>query len=153
MPRAVKSAPSSPCSRPRVMPPGARPPQLTLVRLRVARQQPSLARPNLLDAHIPAMPTFLADSLSVPSHFHLSQTSARSVAVACCSQSLVPPPSYLFERSQASYERSHPQPTPVPSEPTTFTLVACLSRAYGPYRHHTEELRGVHNSWQGGGNS
>jgi hypothetical protein len=67
--------------------------------------------------------------------------------------SLVPAPSYLFERSQASYERSHPQPTPVPFEPTTFTLVACLSRAYGPYRHHTEELRGVHNSWQGGGNS
>ena len=80
-PRAVKSAPSSPCSWPRVMPPRARAtlasrvsriPQLTLVRRRVARQQPSLARPTLQDA----LATFLADSVSVASHFHLLRTSS-----------------------------------------------------------------------------
>jgi hypothetical protein len=59
----------------------------------------------------------------------LLETSARSVAVACSSQSLVPPLSYLFYPSEASLERIHPKLAPFPSHSTAFTLFAHNSRA------------------------
>lgn len=73
-------------------------------------------------------------------NFHLWQSSARSVAVACCFSFFSTHPVIVCRTFTGFLQNAVIlRPTPFPFEPTAFPIfIVCLPRAYGRCRHRVQ---------------